>query len=135
MQKPEWIYCYPEDGRTYFLDDSGELMSCPTLANGEMDFHDGVIECVAEYDAPLTKREIDIITWQLTGNKHRMKKAVEEAQEAFWGVINKKYPEIKSGDFCWDMQARLDDTMLDAVRHVISGNTTVDEEVVQNAAM
>jgi hypothetical protein len=52
----------------------------------------------------------------------RVKKAVEKAQDAFWMVIAKSFPEVKSGDFDPMASHQFDTACEKAVEHWIAMN-------------
>jgi len=35
--------------------------------------------------------------------QEKVRKVVDEAEEAFWAIIAKNYPEIKTGDLCFSV--------------------------------
>ncbi len=53
----------------------------------------------------------------------RIAAAVEDAQTQFWNVIQRRFPEIKTGDFSPDAQMKFDGACEEAVRIWIDSNT------------
>lgn len=53
----------------------------------------------------------------------RIAAAVEKAQEEFWAIIARRFPEIRSGDFSPDAQMKFDEACEEAVRIWIDSNT------------
>lgn len=45
------------------------------------------------------------------------------AQEAFWAIVARAFPNIQTGDFSWDAQAAFDQACKDAINHWVQGNS------------
>jgi hypothetical protein len=58
--------------------------------------------------------------------KAKRERIVEEAQEAFWAVIAKKYPKAESGDFMPDASMDFDSACEKAVEHWLAMNLPLD---------
>ena len=63
-----------------------------------------------------------------TYSNERIEKAVRDADDAFWGVIAEKFPEIKTGDLSPDAVFTLRLAQEKAVKRWLTSNTE-DEEV------
>lgn len=52
---------------------------------------------------------------------------LEEAQSAFWAVIAKNYPNVKTGDFSPEATTAFDDACMTAVTLWLAANTPITE--------
>jgi hypothetical protein len=58
----------------------------------------------------------------------RIREAVEDGAGAFWAVIAKQFPEVKSGDFPPDAEFALTKALEEAVRVWLDANVESDDE-------
>jgi hypothetical protein len=56
-------------------------------------------------------------------NSRAIEDAVEDGMEAFWSVVAKKFPQVKSGDFGPDETMALESAMKIAVSQWLSNNS------------
>lgn len=54
--------------------------------------------------------------------EERINEAADDAQEAFWEVVAKKFPEVKTGDFSPEAQFAFDGVMKSGIMTWLAGN-------------
>lgn len=62
---------------------------------------------------------------KLSEDKNRLADTLEAAERAFYGVLTKDYPEVKTGDISFDVAIDLSNAMAKAAVHWLDNNEPV----------
>lgn len=119
--KPEIATQFPESVEYHRKHQPGNMTGCDAficICGNTAD--DTGFESTSDdrYRCAACGRIIDGSTGQVVGigpDAHQLGEALKAAQEAFWGVVAARFPEVKTGDFPPDATFRFEDASRAAI--------------------